>query len=37
VVGTVLGAIFLKEAITPLFIIGGVLIGVGLLISSTEK
>ena len=37
VVGTILGAIFLKEAITPLFIMGGVLIGVGLLISSTEK
>jgi len=37
VVGTILGAIFLNEAITPLFIIGGVLIGVGLLISSTEK
>lgn len=37
VVGTILGAIFLNEAITPLFIIGGVLIGVGLIISSTEK
>jgi drug/metabolite transporter (DMT)-like permease len=37
VVGTVLGAIFLNETITPLFIIGGVLIGVGLIISSTEK
>jgi len=37
VVGTVLGAIFLKESITPLFLIGGVLIGVGLVISSTEK
>lgn len=37
VVGTILGAIFLKESITPLFLIGGVLIGIGLLISSTEK
>ena len=37
VVGTVLGAIFLKETITPLFLIGGVLIGIGLVISSTEK
>jgi len=37
VVGTILGAIFLKEAITPLFLIGGVLIGIGLVISSTEK
>jgi drug/metabolite transporter (DMT)-like permease len=37
VVGTILGAIFLDEKITPLFIIGGVLIGVGLVISSTEK
>lgn len=37
VVGTILGAIFLREAITPLFLIGGVLIGIGLVISSTEK
>jgi drug/metabolite transporter (DMT)-like permease len=37
VVGTILGVIFLKETITPLFIIGGVLIGVGLVISSTNK
>jgi drug/metabolite transporter (DMT)-like permease len=37
VVGTILGAIFLKEAITPLFILGGVLIGFGLVISSTER
>jgi drug/metabolite transporter (DMT)-like permease len=37
VVGTILGAIFLKETITPLFIVGGVLIGVGLVISSTER
>jgi drug/metabolite transporter (DMT)-like permease len=34
VVGTVLGAIFLGEKITPMFIVGGVLIGIGLLISS---
>jgi drug/metabolite transporter (DMT)-like permease len=37
VVGTILGAIFLDERVTPLFVIGGVLIGVGLIISSTEK
>lgn len=37
VVGTVLGAIFLGETITPLFLLGGVLIGVGLVISSTER
>lgn len=37
VVGTILGSIFLNETITPLFILGGVLIGVGLIISSTEK
>jgi len=37
VVGTILGAIFLKESITPLFLIGGVMIGIGLVISSTEK
>lgn len=37
VVGTILGALFLKETITPLFIFGGVLIGFGLAISSTEK
>jgi drug/metabolite transporter (DMT)-like permease len=34
VVGTILGWWFLAEKITPLFIIGGVLIGVGLIISS---
>ena len=33
VVGTILGAIFLK----PLFLVGALLIGVGLVISSTEK
>jgi drug/metabolite transporter (DMT)-like permease len=37
VVGTILGAIFLNEAITPLFIFGGVLIGMGLIISSIER
>jgi drug/metabolite transporter (DMT)-like permease len=37
VVGTILGAIFLNETITPLFLLGGVLIGAGLVISSTEK
>ena len=34
---TILGALFLHETITPLFLLGGVLIGVGLVISSTEK
>ena len=37
VVGTLLGWFFLGEKITPLFIFGGVLIGIGLVISSTEK
>jgi drug/metabolite transporter (DMT)-like permease len=37
VVGTILGALFLGEVITPLFLFGGLLIGVGLVISSTEK
>ncbi|MCL4529171.1 MAG: DMT family transporter [Chloroflexi bacterium] len=37
VVGTLLGWLFLGESITPLFILGGVLIGIGLIISSTEK
>ena len=37
VVGTLLGWCFLGENITPLFMIGGVMIGVGLVISSTEK
>lgn len=35
-VGTILGAVFLGDKITPLFILGGVLIGIGLLISSKE-
>lgn len=37
VVGTFLGWLFLGEEITPLFMIGGILIGIGLVISSTEK
>ena len=37
VVGTLLGWFFLGEEITPLFIIGGVLIGIGLLISSSGQ
>jgi len=37
VVGTILGALFLGEVITPLFLLGGLLIGVGLIIASTEK
>jgi len=36
VVGTLLGWFFLNEKITPLFIAGGVLIGLGILISSRE-
>ena len=36
VVGSLLGWIFLKESITPLFLIGGLFIAVGLVISSTE-
>ena len=34
VVGTLLGWVFLGEKITPLFLLGGVLIGVGILISA---
>jgi drug/metabolite transporter (DMT)-like permease len=34
VVGTILGALFLSEEITRLFLIGGALIGVGLVIAS---
>lgn len=37
VVGTVLGWLFLGERITPLFLLGGLLIGLGLIISSREK
>jgi drug/metabolite transporter (DMT)-like permease len=36
VVGTILGWLFLKERITPLFLLGGVLIGIGLIVSSRE-
>jgi drug/metabolite transporter (DMT)-like permease len=36
VVGTLLGWLFLKEPITPLFLLGGLLIGIGLVISSRE-
>lgn len=36
VVGTLLGWFFLNETITPLFIAGGVLIGIGILIASRE-
>jgi len=35
VVGSLLGWMFLKETITPLFLIGGVLIAIGLVVSST--
>jgi len=35
-VGTFLGWLFLKERITPLFLLGGFLIGIGLVISSRE-
>lgn len=37
VVGTFLGWLFLGESITSLFILGGILIGIGLVISSLEK
>ena len=37
VVGTLLGWLFLGEQITPLFLLGGLLIGLGLVISSREK
>jgi drug/metabolite transporter (DMT)-like permease len=37
VVGTILGWSFLGENITPLFLLGGVLIGVGILISANEN
>jgi len=36
VVGTFLGWLFLGETITPLFLLGGLLIGIGLLIASRE-
>jgi drug/metabolite transporter (DMT)-like permease len=37
VVGTLLGWLFLGERITPLFLLGGFLIGLGLVISSRER
>jgi drug/metabolite transporter (DMT)-like permease len=37
VVGTLLGWLFLHEKITPLFLLGGFLIGIGLVISSREE
>jgi drug/metabolite transporter (DMT)-like permease len=37
VVGTVLGWLFLGEKITPLFLMGGFLIGLGLILSSRES
>jgi drug/metabolite transporter (DMT)-like permease len=37
VVGTLLGWFFLAEKITPLFLGGGVLIGIGILIATSEK
>ena len=37
VVGTFLGWLFLGEQITPLFLLGGFLIGLGLIISTREK
>ncbi len=36
IVGTLLGWFFLHERITPLFLVGGLLIGIGLVISSRE-
>ncbi len=37
VVGTLLGWLFLGEEITPLFLLGGMLIGIGILISTRES
>jgi drug/metabolite transporter (DMT)-like permease len=36
VVGTLLGWYFLNEAITPLFLFGGILIGIGIVVASSE-
>jgi len=36
-VGTLLGWYFLSEKITPLFLAGGVLIAVGILIATSER
>jgi len=37
VVGTILGWLFLGEQVTFLFLVGGILIGIGLVISSTDQ
>ncbi|MEW5938410.1 MAG: DMT family transporter [Chloroflexota bacterium] len=37
VAGTILGVLFLREQVTPLFFLGGVLIGLGLVMASAEK
>ena len=37
VVGTLLGWFFLGEKITPLFLVGGILIGIGIIIASKES
>jgi drug/metabolite transporter (DMT)-like permease len=37
IVGTLLGWFFLAEKITPLFLAGGALIGIGILIATSEK
>lgn len=37
VVGTFLGWLFLGEQITPLFLVGGALIGIGLIVSSVDQ
>jgi drug/metabolite transporter (DMT)-like permease len=37
VVGTLLGWFFLSEKITPLFLAGGLLIGIGILIATSER
>jgi drug/metabolite transporter (DMT)-like permease len=37
IVGTILGWFFLGEKITPLFVLGGVMIGIGILISSRDN
>lgn len=37
VIGTLLSAYFLHEKITPLFVLGGILLGAGLLLASGEK
>jgi drug/metabolite transporter (DMT)-like permease len=34
VVGTLLSVLFLSEHITPLFVVGGILIGIALILSS---